>query len=368
MSPVELELSPSSRGGPDSDSGLSTLALVNALLRRRLLVAGMPLLAVAVLAAVTLPLPRKYVSSTAFMPQGPDTRSRMAGLAAQFGIAIPSAEPGQSPAFYVELIQSREVLLSLLQSRYAFTVNGERHAGTLVELLKSRGNDSARRVEDGLERLRRALDPARSRETNIVNVSVETKWPPLSQEILVRLLKKLNDFNLSTRRTQAANERAFVERRLDEAASELRVAEERLRQFQRENRQYASSPDLTLEYERLQRQVSLRQQLYTTLAQSFEQARIDEVRDTPVLTIIAEPNLPALPASRRLLVKSVLAAAAGLVLAVLIVVADVLVKPHEPNLESDLEEFRALRRDAFADLRNPFRPIGRALRGRRAAS
>src|SRR5947208_12693947 len=95
------------------EEGLSTLALVNALLRRRVLVVALPMLMVAGLAAYELSLPRKYVSSAAFMPQGPDTRSRMSGLAAQFGIAIPAIDGGQSPSFYVELIGSREILVSL---------------------------------------------------------------------------------------------------------------------------------------------------------------------------------------------------------------------------------------------------------------
>ena len=55
--------------------------------------------------------------------------------------------------------------------------------------------------------------------------------------------------------------------------------------------------------------MNLRQQVYTTLVQSFEQARISEVRDTPVITVLQAPFLP--PADDRRLV---LFAALGIVL------------------------------------------------------
>lgn len=42
--------------------------------------------------------------------------------------------------------------------------------------------------------------------------------------------------------------------------------------------------------QRLQKELDLRQQVYTTLAQAYEQARIDAVRDTPVITIIEHPE------------------------------------------------------------------------------
>jgi uncharacterized protein involved in exopolysaccharide biosynthesis len=51
--------------------------------------------------------------------------------------------------------------------------------------------------------------------------------------------------------------------------------------FLQANRQWANSPDLTFQHDRLERDIALRQQVYTTLVQSFEQARISEVRDTP---------------------------------------------------------------------------------------
>ena len=62
----------------------------------------------------------------------------------------------------------------------------------------------------------------------------------------------------------------------------------------------ATRPELNFQQERLQRQVQLQQQLYTTLSQSFEQAKIEEVRDTPVITVVEPPEAPVRPDPRGL--------------------------------------------------------------------
>ena len=69
------------------------------------------------------------------------------------------------------------------------------------------------------------------------------------------------------------------------------------------NRQFTSSPDLTFQRDRLQRDVTLKQQVFTSLTQSYEEVRIREVRDTPVITVIETPSVPTLPEPRGRLVR-----------------------------------------------------------------
>lgn len=91
--------------------------------------------------------------------------------------------------------------------------------------------------------------------------------------------------------------------------------------FLQANRQWENSPDLTFQHDRLDRDISLRQQVYTTLVQSFEQARIAEVRDTPVITVLQAPYLPGRDSRRIALIGIVglgLGAMAGLVLAFIV--------------------------------------------------
>jgi uncharacterized protein involved in exopolysaccharide biosynthesis len=80
--------------------------------------------------------------------------------------------------------------------------------------------------------------------------------------------------------------------------SELGAAESRLRAFDERNLRIDNSPELRLERDRLQREIGTKQEVVTMLAQAFEQARIDEVRNTPAITIIERPSLPWRPDPR----------------------------------------------------------------------
>ncbi|HEX5635067.1 MAG TPA: hypothetical protein VFX50_17610, partial [Gemmatimonadales bacterium] len=49
-----------------------------------------------------------------------------------------------------------------------------------------------------------------------------------------------------------------------------------------------------------------------SLRQAYEQARLEEVRDTPTITVVEDALLPARPDSRKLVQKLALALAVGL--------------------------------------------------------
>ena len=107
------------------------------------------------------------------------------------------------------------------------------------------------------------------------------------------ILDLVHTFDLTTRQTQAGAERRFSGERLAELTGELRDAEDTLKSFLIENRVFSNSPALQFEHDRLQRAVTMRQELVTSLAQAYERARIEEVRNTPVITLIDPPvSLP----------------------------------------------------------------------------
>ena len=129
-------------------------------------------------------------------------------------------------------------------------------------------------------------------KTNVVSLGVDARDPELAYEVAQALVTKLDEFNVSVRRSRARNEREFLESRVSEAQSELRVAEGVLEQFISSNRDTRSSPSLAFREARLRRQVDLAQTRFIELQRQLDQARIQEVRDTPVITVLDKPNLP----------------------------------------------------------------------------
>jgi len=177
----------------------------------------------------------------------------------------------------------------------------------------------------------------------------------VAQQIASHLLEELNRFNLQTRQSQAAAERLFTENRLSEIETQLRAAEDALQRFLERNRDYRNSPLLQFQHDRLERDVQMRQQVYTTLAQAFEEAKIEEVRDTPVLTVIEPPSIALEPDHRGLLIGAVLAIIGALFLSSLWIVGLEFLRLTQAPYEDELRRFAVLKREALADLRNPLR-------------
>jgi uncharacterized protein involved in exopolysaccharide biosynthesis len=267
-------------------------------------------------AALVLLWPREYTSTATFMPQASDADlSRLSGLAAEFGVTVPGTDPGASPAFYASLLTSRDILRAVVLTSYPLSHGpGDSARATLVELYDVDGETAAIRRDNAVKRFVNDLDIETYRETELIGIEVTTRWPTVSQGAAQRLLDLVSRFNLMTRQTQAGAERRFVQARLEAARAELRAAEGRLQAFLQRNREFRDSPALVFTNDRLTREVELRQQVVSSLVQSFEQARIDEVRNTPVTTVVAPPDLPAQPDPRRLVLKALLGLTAGLLL------------------------------------------------------
>jgi uncharacterized protein involved in exopolysaccharide biosynthesis len=203
----------------------------------------------------------------------------------------------QSPDFYVTLLRSRAILAPIAADSFVVAERG-RARTALLDLLDVQSPSPNRRIELGVAALSRTLETKIELKTGVVTVAVTTQWPSLSQAIAARLMDGVNTFNLRTRQSQASEERRFTEGRLGEARAALRVSEDRLQSFLQGNRQIQNSPELLFDRDRLQRDVSLQQNIVTSLAQSYEEVRIREVRDTPVITVIEEPSLPTQPNPR----------------------------------------------------------------------
>jgi uncharacterized protein involved in exopolysaccharide biosynthesis len=304
------------------DDEISLWEVLAVLLRRRGTIVATTVVCVGLAVAFTLTRTDEFTTQASFRPQGSEaSASQLLALAGQFGVNVPGVGGEElSPAFYAELLVSREILQRIADRSY--TVEGM-GAAPLVDLLEIEEDTEALRVEEAIEQLRENLVSIQTgRETGILTIEVTTEWPDLSQAIAERLLDEIQVFNLETRRSQAMVERMFIEARVDSAQAILLEAEAEMEVFLQANRRYEDSPELTFQQERLQRTISLRQQLYTGLVQALDEARIAEVRDTPVITILQAPFLPPGPDDRSLLLSIalgiVLGGMGGIVLAFIV--------------------------------------------------
>lgn len=308
---------PESRTNDD----LLFLRTLTPFVRRWKVLMGVPLALGTVSVAISLLLPRNYTARTTFTPQASRSTvpggslAGLAGLAGQFGISLTSGTD-DSPEFFAEVLTSREMLQSTLMSSFAFPDSDSHHSPrTLLSVLNIDGNTDLERISKGIRQFEKKVTTSVDKRTGIVSLEVELPSPELAANVANRMVQLLNIFNVERLQLQSHEERRFTEARLAEAQQELDSAEQAQVHFLQANRRYSDSPLLAFEADRLQRKVQLRQDIVLTLQREYEQARIAEVRDTPVLTIIDKAIPPDKTSSPKLLLNLLVAVIAGVLLA-----------------------------------------------------
>jgi uncharacterized protein involved in exopolysaccharide biosynthesis len=333
---------------------VSFFELATPLVRRWKLVAGAGFGA-AVLAAVLLLIQAPvYTAKTTFTPETPSgsgaagSLAALAGVANQLGLGL-SSNSSVSPDFFVKLAASAEVLRSTLTTEFADPLEPRGTAKPLLEILKVEGKSPEERLQRGVIQLRSRVKVTTDKPTGIVTLEVEMG------DSLVQLLNK---FNLERRQSQSREQRRFTGERLAEAEQDLRTAERAELAFLQRNRDYSSSPLLTFEAGRLARDVQVKQELFLTLSKAHTEARIAEVRDTPVLTVVDSAVAPFRRSRPQRTVGVLIAATVGTLIGI---VAAYVVDFRRRALPEQNPDYFAMR-EAWAQAR---REVGSALRRHR---
>lgn len=353
---------------PPARPEISMLAAANVVLRHRRRIMALVVGTVALVSVLVLLWPRSYTSDSIFMPQQRRSSSSLSGIASQLGISLPISDGAQSPAFYVDLLTSREILGGAVDTKYTYPdKDGRSVTRDLVEVYHTDGDTPALRRDAAIQKLKGDIAATAVQRTGVVTLGVTLRSPVLAQQVNAQLLGRINRFNMETRQSQASAERKFTERRVQDADSALLAAEDRLQAFLSRNRDYRNSPGLLFQFDRLQQDVTMRRTVYTTLSQLFEQARLEEVRDTPVITVVEQPEVPVRPDRRGLVVKALLAVLLALGCGIAWAFADEFLNGDQATHSSDLAEFHTLRREAVNDLLRPWRPFTASERRRQRA-
>jgi uncharacterized protein involved in exopolysaccharide biosynthesis len=271
--------------------------------RRRRLVAALPLVLGGAAGGLSLLRPRQYAARAAFTASEPQSMSNSLGalssVAAQLGVPALSAVANNtstvSAQFYGDLLTSNAILDAVATTTYDASAPGEYGGvpfrGTLVEYVKPTGKTATDNRVATMEAVTKGMLAVNvDRPTGIVRFQVHTKNRVLSGLIARRLLDLVNEFNLKRRQTQAGAERDFDLRRTQASLDSLHAAEVALADFRAANIDFSRSPRLAARESALQRRVTFAQQIYTTIAQRYEMANIEAVRNTPVVTVLDAPE------------------------------------------------------------------------------
>lgn len=315
---------PSPGPAPRSAEEVSLLELLTPLVRWWKLVLGIPIIFGLIAGLVSLSLPWVYTAETTLTPVatsgsglGSSALAGVAGLAGLLGVSA-GAGGSLSPDFIAAVLKSREVLTTTLESRF-HDRSAKDEERPLLDILHAEGRTQPARLNQGVRKLAKAVQTKVDRSTGMVTLMITARDPALAAEIANQMRGILNSFNLEQRQMQSREQARFTGERLTEAEAELRQAEAAQLRFLQANREYRGAPLLEFEAARLQRAVDLRQEVYVSLVKAYDEARISEVRDTPVIATIDSAVAPDHPSAPRPVLNTAIGILVGGVVAFILV-------------------------------------------------
>ncbi len=329
----------------EGEQDVSLVRLLIPLVRRWQLIAACALVALLGSVALAFLLPVRYTAETTFTADQSQSSislpSGLAGLAGQFGFSLEGLRQGLSPEFFVSVLQSRAILVEVLQTAFPDSVGGRVEQRKLIDILDVQAPTPAKRLEKSLKQLRKRVSAAHDRKSGILSVAVEDASAPRAAAITNHILELLNRYNVERLQTKSRQQREFAEQRLEQAQGELRTAEQAQLRFLQTNRQYNQSPLLAYEAGRLQRTVQLKQDVVTTLTKAYEEARISEARSIPALVVVDPAETPAFKSSP----KRAIIVTAGLLLGLALGDDSGGSRPRDPDRAALASAVAGMRRD-----------------------
>ncbi len=152
-------------------------------------------------------------------------------------------------------------------------------------------------IEELQDRIRANTD----QKNGVITVSAEFPDPVLAAQVAEEALDYLQEYITNYRTNKAANDLAFIREQHDRARGDFEKAQQALATFRDENRNVISAR-VQSEEERLQAEYNLAFNVYNSLAQQLEQARIRVQEETPVYTQLDPVKIPAEKSKPRRLV------------------------------------------------------------------
>ena len=243
-------------------------------------------------------VPNVYESKSVILPHGPAiSGSDLKKAAARYGLGIAKDQMNiSSVELYPALINSRRLAMNILSQKFYTKKIGK--PLSLLRILTYGTNDKNPDISDNvyhslaIRKFFRMIEVKTNKKTPLVEIYVNSNDPEFCALINWSIINTLDSLQKNFRISQVKDKKLFIESRAADVGKELIASEEKLKEFREQNRVILQSPSLLLEEARLERDIMLKMQLFTTLKTEYEMARIEEVEDTKMVQILDEPNVP----------------------------------------------------------------------------
>lgn len=253
-----------------------------------------------------------YTSTVTILPDygsKETTLSQLSSLASLAGVSVGQGSPTE---VYQNLLTSEAVLAPVIYSKY----KTEKYPDSvnLIQYFKIKPDKSLpadlqkrdmflQEYKDlSKDRVTTDID----RMTKILTVTVKMPEPQLSADVVNKIVESLDNYIRTKRKSYAADQLAYIEKRMAQVKDSLTIAENKLKDFREQNRMVAQSPELLLEQARLARNVDILSTVFLELSKQYEIAKIDEIKDTPIVNVRDYAKNPVIKAGPKRLLTLIL--------------------------------------------------------------
>jgi Uncharacterized protein involved in exopolysaccharide biosynthesis len=249
--------------------------------------------------------------------------------------------------FYAELARSNSILIPVAAKTYTVTTEKGTKSGPLATFEGVKGSTPLAAATIVAKDLPNQINVLASGRSGVVTLLVSDKDPQIAAQITMNILHELDSYSSTSRKEQAVAERKFVEGLLAESRQKLSDAEEQLARFRQQNRDWQMSPQLKIQDDQLNRDVDIAQQDYASLDASYQQARIEEVRDLSAIRIVEYPDVPVVPQRKEAARKTLIGLVTGLLVGIVIAFLRQRAEEKRRARDNSLAVFTEARREAY---------------------
>jgi uncharacterized protein involved in exopolysaccharide biosynthesis len=231
-----------------------------------------------------------YESTVVILPEygsKSNMLSQLSGLAALAGVRVGEVSATE---IYQNLLQSESVTGTVIYSRYLTKEYPD--SVNLIQYFKVQLEDPNPEIQKRKRFLavnelltKVFISTDIDRITKILTIKVTMPEAQLSADVVNKIVESLDLYIRTKRKSYAGEQRYYLEKRVEQIKDSLSICENKLRDFREQNRMVIQSPNLLLEQERLLRNIQIQQNVYIELTKQLELAKIDEIKDAPILNI-----------------------------------------------------------------------------------
>jgi uncharacterized protein involved in exopolysaccharide biosynthesis len=237
-----------------------------------------------------------YKATTTLLPETEKGKlgslSQFSGLAQLAGVSVPGSEISR---LYPMIITSETILIPVIEHTY----QTKRHKDpvNLVTFLDIDEGSKEKDLEQALKELRALITTSFDTKTSTVVVTLEMEEQQLAADVLNAIIGEVDGFMRLKRINTATEQVRWINSRLTDVDKELRAAEEDLKRFVERNRRVSDSPELTLQQQRLLREVTVKSTIAIELKKQYELAKIEEIKNISIVNVL-DPARPPVKKER----------------------------------------------------------------------